>query len=65
MGAGGMGDALTGVAAALLGQGLDPETAAGAAALAHALAGDRAARDGERGLTPSDLIDALRGVVNP
>ena len=65
MGAGGMGDALTGIAAALLGQGLDSETAAGAAALTHALAGDRAARDGERGLTPSDLIDALRAVVNP
>ena len=65
MGVGGMGDALTGIAAAFLGQGLDTETAAGAAALAHALAGDRAARDGERGLTPSDLIEALRAVVNP
>jgi len=65
MGVGGMGDALTGIAAAFLGQGLDIEAAAAAAALAHALAGDRAAGDGERGLTPSDLIENLRAVVNP
>jgi NAD(P)H-hydrate epimerase len=65
MGTGGMGDTLTGIAAAFLGQGLPAETAAGAAALAHALAGDRAAAAGERGLTPSDLIEALRAIVNP
>jgi NAD(P)H-hydrate epimerase len=65
MGAGGMGDALTGIAAAFLAQGLDAEAAANAAVLAHALAGDRAAAAGERGLTPSDLIDSLRAVVNP
>ena len=65
MGVGGMGDALTGITAAFLGQGLDAETAAAAAVLAHALAGDRAAGAGERGLTPSDLIEALRAVVNP
>lgn len=65
MGVGGMGDALTGIIAALIGQGLERETAAQAGALAHALAGDRAAGDGERGLTPSDLIEALRAVVNP
>ena len=33
--------------------------------MAHAHAGDVAARGGERGLLPSDLIDALRGVINP
>jgi NAD(P)H-hydrate epimerase len=65
MGVGGMGDALTGIIAALIGQGLEPEAAAQAGALVHALAGDRAAGDGERGLTPSDLIEALRAVVNP
>jgi NAD(P)H-hydrate epimerase len=65
MGVGGMGDALTGITAAFLSQGLDAETAANAAALAHALAGDRAAADGERGLLPSDLIEALRAIVNP
>jgi formate hydrogenlyase subunit 3/multisubunit Na+/H+ antiporter MnhD subunit len=30
-----------------------------------ALAGDRAAQRGERGLTVSELIDALREIVNP
>ncbi len=65
MGVGGMGDALTGIIAALLGQGLDGEAAAQAGALAHAMAGDRAAGGGERGLMPSDLIEALRAVVNP
>ena len=65
MGTGGMGDALTGITAAFLGQGLDAESATRAAVLAHALAGDRGARDGERGLIPSDLIACLRAVVNP
>jgi NAD(P)H-hydrate epimerase len=65
MGVGGMGDALTGIIAALIGQGLQPEAAAQAGALVHALAGDRAAGDGERGMTPTDLIEALRAVVNP
>jgi NAD(P)H-hydrate epimerase len=65
MGVGGMGDALTGIIAALLGQGLGMDAAAQAGALVHALAGDRAAHDGERGLTPGDLIEALRSVVNP
>ncbi|MBV8063437.1 MAG: NAD(P)H-hydrate dehydratase [Nevskia sp.] len=65
MGVGGMGDALSGIIAALIGQNLPLERAAQAGALAHALAGDHAARGGERGLTPTDLIEALRGVVNP
>lgn len=66
MGVGGMGDVLTGVIASLVGQGLDPEAAATTGVLAHALAGDRAvAAAGERGLLPSDLVDHLRGVVNP
>lgn len=61
----GMGDTLTGVIAAFLAQGLAPRDAARCGVVAHALAGDRAAAAGERGLLPSDLIDALRGVVNP
>ena len=66
MGVGGMGDVLTGVIASLLGQGLDPEAAAATGVLAHALAGDHAAAAaGERGLLPSDLVDHLRGVLNP
>jgi NAD(P)H-hydrate epimerase len=31
----------------------------------HALAGDRAARLGERGLLASDLFEELRACVNP
>ncbi|MGQ0530214.1 MAG: NAD(P)H-hydrate dehydratase [Panacagrimonas sp.] len=65
MGVGGMGDVLTGVIAALIGQGLSPEQAAAHGVLAHALAGDRAAADGERGMVPSDLIEHLRLLVNP
>ena len=60
----GMGDALTGVMAAMLAQGLPAHAAACAGVLAHALAGDLAAEGGERGLLPSDLIDRLRQVVN-
>jgi NAD(P)H-hydrate epimerase len=61
----GMGDILTGVIAAMLAQGLSAEEAAMAGVYSHAIAGDRAARDGERGLIASDLLVALRGVVNP
>lgn len=65
MGVGGMGDVLSGIVAALVGQGLSIEQAACGGVLAHALAGDLAAAGGERGLLPSDLIDVLRTVVNP
>lgn len=65
MAVGGMGDALTGVIAALIAQGHGPGPAAECGVLVHALAGDTAARRGERGLLPSDLIEALREVMNP
>jgi NAD(P)H-hydrate epimerase len=66
MAAGGMGDALTGVVAAFIAQGLNLEDATAAAVMSHAMAGDLAAqRGGERGLAASDLIEALREVVNP
>jgi len=61
----GMGDVLTGIVAALLGQGLDPEQAAAAGVEIHARAGDRAATAGERGLIASDLMLELRAVLNP
>lgn len=61
----GMGDALTGTIAALRAQGLTAAEAARHGVLLHALAGDRAAQRGERGLIPSDLIDALREAANP
>ena len=65
MAVGGMGDTLTGIIAALLAQGHGIDEAAALGVLVHALAGDRAARQGERGLLPSDLIAELRSVVNP
>lgn len=64
MAVGGMGDLLTGVIAALRAQGLDAFDAASAGALMHSLAADDAAKDGERGLLPSDLLPWLRHWAN-
>ncbi len=61
----GMGDVLTGIVGALLAQGLAPRTAAETGVLVHALAGDAAARDGERGLVAGDLVAGIRAWVNP
>lgn len=63
--AGGSGDVLTGIIAALLAQGLSPLQAAATGAVVHASAGDRAAHHGERGMLASDVIDYLREAVNP
>ena len=63
MGSPGMGDVLTGVIAALLGQGVADAAAVGVEV--HARAGDRAALAGERGLVASDVLGELRAVVNP
>jgi NAD(P)H-hydrate epimerase len=65
MAAPGMGDVLTGVIAALRAQGLSAEDAAAVGVTAHARAGDRAARAGERGLLAADLLAELRRVINP
>jgi NAD(P)H-hydrate epimerase len=65
MASGGMGDALTGVIAALMAQGLALRDAAEAGVCLHAAAGDAAARvGGERGMLAGDLIGRLRGLVN-
>ncbi|MEL7310903.1 MAG: NAD(P)H-hydrate dehydratase [Pseudomonadota bacterium] len=61
----GMGDVLTGLIAALLAQGLDAATAARTGVLVHALAGDSAARRGERGLLAGELLGELRHWLNP
>lgn len=56
----GMGDVLTGVIAALIGQGLSPFAAARTGVYVHGLAGDLAAqRVGQISLTASDLIAEL------
>ena len=60
MATGGCGDVLTGLIAALLGQGLLPFEAAALGAWAHGRAGDLAAeRVGEVSLTAVDLLDHL------
>lgn len=65
MAVGGMGDLLTGAIAALCAQGLPLFDAASSGALLHALAGDAAAGEGERGLLPRDLLPHLRALANP
>ncbi|MDN5850094.1 MAG: NAD(P)H-hydrate dehydratase [Nitrococcus sp.] len=64
MASGGMGDLLSGIIGALLAQGLDPEAAAVSGVWLHALAADRAAADGERGLLAADLFEHLRRLAN-
>ncbi len=60
MATGGSGDVLAGILLSLLGQGLEPLTAAAAAAWLHGAAGDRAAaRLGEYGMLPGDLVEEL------
>ncbi len=62
----GMGDVLTGIIAGILAQRPEqPQIAAAAAAFAHAVAGDRAAARGQRGLLAGDLFAELRTVLNP
>ena len=65
MASGGMGDVLSGVIGGLLAQNLVPEIAAKVGVLIHALAGDFAAKEGERGLLASDLMPYLHKLVNP
>ncbi len=66
MASGGMGDVLTGVISALLAQRMGVPDAAALGVCIHARAGDRAADSGgERGLLATDLLEELRGVVNP
>ena len=60
MATGGMGDVLSGVIGALIGQGLKPAVAAWTAVYAHGLAADlRAAERGRLGLMASDLFQGL------
>ena len=60
MATGGAGDVLTGVAAAILGQGLPAFEAACLATYAHGLAGDIAKdQNGEIGMIAGDIVDAL------
>jgi hydroxyethylthiazole kinase-like uncharacterized protein yjeF len=60
----GMGDVLTGTIAGILGQCRDAWLAARVGVLVHAMAGDSAARTGQRGLLASDVARELRNCVN-
>jgi NAD(P)H-hydrate epimerase len=65
MASGGMGDILTGVVAALMGQGVTAPDAARLGVWVHAVAGDDAARQGgEIGLMASDLMPFVRSRLN-
>jgi NAD(P)H-hydrate epimerase len=60
MATGGTGDVLTGLIAALVGQGLDPFPAAILGVTAHGTAGDLAAeRHGQTSLIATDVLDSL------
>jgi NAD(P)H-hydrate epimerase len=66
MGTAGMGDVLSGIIAALWGQGLSAANAARVGVTVHAQAGDKAARaGGERGMIASDLFPHIRRLLNP
>ena len=60
----GTGDVLTGTIAGILAQCADPWAAARVGVLVHAMAGDAAARGGERGVLASDLLRELPHCVN-
>jgi len=64
MGSGGMGDVLTGIVAGIIAQGRAPAEAARLGACVHAVAADRAAADGERGMLAGDLMPHIRALVN-
>ncbi len=63
MGAGGMGDVLTGIMAGMLAQGYEPWDAARAAVYAHARAADQVSRlNGPWGFTATEVADRLPGI---
>jgi ADP-dependent NAD(P)H-hydrate dehydratase / NAD(P)H-hydrate epimerase len=64
MASGGMGDALTGIVAALVAQGLSTLDAATLGVCLHAKAADLATTKGERGLVATDLFVYLRNLIN-
>jgi ADP-dependent NAD(P)H-hydrate dehydratase / NAD(P)H-hydrate epimerase len=65
MATGGTGDVLAGTLGALLVQTGNLGQAARAGVLLHALAGDEAAKGGERGTVAADLLPHLRAWANP
>jgi NAD(P)H-hydrate epimerase len=60
----GMGDVLAGVIGGLAAQFGGSHQTVCQAVVAHAVAGDMAARHGQRGLMATDLLQPLRELVN-
>ncbi len=60
----GMGDVLSGVIGSFVAQGFSLADAAKCGVLIHAMAGDLASKEGERGMLASDLLPHLRRLVN-
>ena len=60
MAVGGSGDLLSGIIVSLLGQGIEPLTAAACSAWLHGKAGDLCAAEiGQYGMLPSDMVEVL------
>ncbi len=64
MASGGMGDALSGLIGGLVAQSMPLDTATKLGVLVHAMAGDLAAQQGERGMIASDLLPHFRTLLN-
>lgn len=64
MASAGQGDILSGVIGGLMGQSIPLGDAAKLGVLLHAMAGDLAAKEGERGMIAMDLMPYLRRLVN-
>lgn len=60
----GMGDVLSGVIGGLIAQGIPLGVAAKLGVCVHAMAGDLAAKDGERGMVATDLLPYIHRLVN-
>lgn len=64
MASGGMGDLLTGLISGLIAQKAEPAAALLKGTLWHAMAGETAGNDNERGTLASDLLPYIRQLVN-
>ncbi|MBX3708194.1 MAG: NAD(P)H-hydrate dehydratase [Gammaproteobacteria bacterium] len=64
MASAGMGDVLSGVIGGLMAQGISMDEASTLGVCMHAMAGDLAAKDGERGMIATDLMPYLRYLSN-
>lgn len=64
MASAGMGDILSGVIGGLISQGIPLSEAAKLGVCMHAMAGDLAAKEGERGMVATDLMPYLRRLSN-